>query len=547
MDVAHAYLSSILRRSRVPMEPLGFTVDWADHPRRGKFYPDAERLELPSGPASDAATVESGLFGPAAGEPAPFTLPMLSDMLLYSYGQLGRRLSLHSNSNVATLPRYGAAGWSRGTASGGGLYPVSVYWVTGAGGPVLPGVYHYSITHHAMQRLLVGDVSGTVADAIGDIGPATDQYLVLGLKFWQNSFKYNSFSYHAVTMDIGTVVQTWRMWARAHGSDVSPALWFDEERLAGLLGVRPQDEGVFAVVPLRWEQDGRAESAAPVAAPRPARQARIRTTEHELSRRVISFEAITGMQEVTVDGGRHRPAPEALKSARIDLPRDAPAADDASTTDSAAPTVPLPPPLPMDMPLRTALSTRRSSFGRFSSQRATRPDQLGSVLAAASAAAAFPCDVSDPDEGLALAGLYVFVNHVAGVAPGVYRFDPAEHALRLIGEGSRATFLQNTYFLDNYNLEQAAAVIVPTVRAAAVLEAVGARGYRLTNAVVGAVAQAVYTAAPAVDLGCGVALGFDNVAYAEEFGLQDTDEAPLLIMMVGHERPMGADFRYDLV
>lgn len=558
MDVAHEYLSAVLRRSREPMEPLGFTIDWSDHPRKGKFYPGLEQLALPSAPASDTATVRNALFAPAGEEPVPFTLPMLADMLLYSYGQVGRRLALHSNSNVATLPNYGNAGWSRGTASGGGLYPVSVYWVTGANGPVLPGVYHYSTTHHAMQRLLVGDVTGTVAEALGDAGPGTDQYLVLGLKFWQNAFKYNSFTYHAVTMDIGTVVQTWKMWARAHGSELSPALWFDEESLAGLLGVRPRDEGVFAVVPLRWERGGREKSAptlpaasaavpavpasVPVRAadsPRPAPPAaRIRTAEQELSRRVISFEAVTAMQDVTVESGRRRPAPEELKSARIDVPHGG---------APAGPAVPLPPALPMDMPLRTALTARRSSFGRFSSHRPTEPAQLSSVLAAAAAAAAFPCDVSAPDEGLALAGLYVFVNHVTGVVPGVYRYEPAGNRLRVISEGSRARFLQNTYFLDNYNLEQAGAVVVPTVRATAVLEAVGARGYRLTNAVVGAVAQAVYTAAPAVGLGCGVALGFDNVGYAEEFGLQDTDEAPLLIMMIGHERSKDADFRFDLV
>jgi SagB-type dehydrogenase family enzyme len=530
------------------MEPVDFTADWSDHPRRSKFYPDVERLALPAGTPSDLATVGGALFAPVDPEPAPFTLPVLADMLLYSYGQVGRRLALHSNSNVVTLPKYGAAGWSRGTASGGGLYPVSVYWVSGASGPTLPGVYHYSPTHHAMQRLLVGDVSATVAEAIGDIGPATDQYLVLGLKFWQNSFKYNSFSYHAVTMDIGTVVQTWKMWARAHGLEVSPALWFDEELLAGLLGVEAQDEGVLAVVPLRWADGAGARAVAPAAPPVPKlpevrdvpepRPARIRASERERSKRVVSFEAVTGMQDAAIDGARQRPAPEALKSAHIDNPHGVP--------ELGRP-VPLPPVLPMEMPLRTALSARRSSFGRFSAQRPTRTEQLGTVLAAASAAAALPCDLSTPDQGLDLAGLYVFVNHVTGVEPGVYRFDPAENQLRLIHEGSRARFLQYTYFLENYNLEQAGAVIVPTVRAAAVLDAVGARGYRLTNAVVGAIAQAVYTAAPAVGLGCGVALGFDNIAYAEELGLQDTDEVPLLIMMIGHERPMDADFRYDLV
>ena len=51
------------------------------------------------------------------------------------------------------------------------------------------------------------------------------------------------------------------------------------------------------------------------------------------------------------------------------------------------------------------------------------------------------------------------------------------------------------------------------------LDAVGDRGYRLVNATIGAVAQNVYIAAAALGLGCGVALGFDNVSYIEQLGL----------------------------
>ncbi|MGC0416008.1 nitroreductase family protein [Embleya sp. AB8] len=534
MGVAHEYLGAVLRRAREPMEPFGFEPDWADHPRRGKFYPGVENLGLPEGPARPEATVQQGLFGPEPTRPGTFDLPLLADMLLHSYGRLGRRLAHNANPSQASLPRYADAAWARGTASGGGLYPAAVYWVSGGAGPVLPGVYHYSTTHHTMQRLLTGDVSATVGAALGGgVGVDTDQYLVVGVKFWQNAFKYNSFAYHAVTMDVGTVVQTWRMWARAHGVAVSPALWFDEGRLSELVGVVPGDEGILAVVPLPWgpPKPPITDPAVPVLS-----AGRVRAVEQERSRRVRAFDTVTRVHAATLAGADRRPAPDALKNVpALPAPADEP------------PTVALPEPAPLDLSLRAALRTRRSSFGRFSAHLEVRPDQLAALLRAASTAGRYGCDVGPGAAGPPLAGLGVFVNHVAGVAPGVYRYDPDTNGLRLIAEGSRGRFLQRTYFLDNYNLEQAAAVIVPTVRASAVLDAVGARGYRLTNAVVGAVAQSVYTAAPALGLGCGVALGFDNVAYGEELGLAETGEAPLLIMLVGHERAMPADFRYDLV
>lgn len=103
--------------------------------------------------------------------------------------------------------------------------------------------------------------------------------------------------------------------------------------------------------------------------------------------------------------------------------------------------------------------------------------------------------------------------------------------------GPPGPFLQRNYFLSNYNLEQAGAVLVPTVRTTAVLDTVGDRGYRLVGGTIGAVAQTFYTTAAALGLGAGVALGFDNIAYIEELGLTGTDEAPLLIMLLGHERP----------
>lgn len=145
-----------------------------------------------------------------------------------------------------------------------------------------------------------------------------------------------------------------------------------------------------------------------------------------------------------------------------------------------------------------------------------------------------------------LAKLYAFVNHVEGLAPGAYEYDPDSRGLRMVREGRPGTFLQKNYFLSNYNLEQAGVVLVPTVRTTAVLDTVGDRGYRLVNATVGAVSQAVYTAASALELGCGVALGFDNISYIEELGLEHTGEAPLLIMMIGNERPAPADFRYEI-
>ncbi|WP_333734724.1 nitroreductase family protein, partial [Streptomyces sp. IBSBF 3010] len=204
----------------------------------------------------------------------------------------------------------------------------------------------------------------------------------------------------------------------------------------------------------------------------------------------------------------------------------------------------LPAPVFPDVSVRRALRSRRSSFGRFDATRPVTPAQLSAVLAAC-AGTSLPSD-ADPDGAVRQTRMYAFVNHVESVDPGAYVYDPEAGELRLVDAGPQGAFLQNTYFLANYNLEQAGAVLVPAVRTTAVLDAVGDRGYRLAAGTAGAVAQTFYVAAAALGLGAGVALGFDNIAYVEKLGLGDGDEAPLLIMPLGNERPRPADFRHEI-
>ncbi|WP_327233325.1 nitroreductase family protein [Streptomyces sp. NBC_01317] len=547
MGYAHEYAAAIMQRGRIPMEPADFVPDWVDRPRKAKFYPGVGGFPLPETDFPAGATVAAGCLPGAAGGPGaegafaerPFTLDALSGMLRDSYGLTGRRLGVQSNTDLAALPHYAQANWSRGTASGGGLYPVSVYWISGPSGPGTPGVHYYAAPHHAMQRLVAGDVTGEVRAALGADGTGADHdhFLVLGIKYWQNAFKYNSFSFHAVSMDLGAVLQTWRMWARARGLTIEPALWFDEPRLSRLLGVENEEEGVFAVVPLSWE------GARPTAPALPVPPA-VRHADSERSRTVLTFETLQRIHAATVEAATDRPAPGALEPATAAVP-----AGTGATVALPAPELP-------PVSVRTALRERRSSFGRFDASRPVTSGQLAATLAACAATSlgsdaerpAAPAD--GPGAGrTALPGLvtlYAFVNHVEGIEPGAYAYDPAAHELRLVVPGAPGPFLQRTYFLSNYNLEQTGAVLVPTVRTTAVLDAVGDRGYRLVNGTIGAVAQTFYTAASALGLGAGVALGFDNISYIEELGLDGTGEKPLLIMLLGNERARPADFRYEI-
>ncbi|HEV7625727.1 MAG TPA: nitroreductase family protein, partial [Streptomyces sp.] len=303
------------------------------------------------------------------------------------------------------------------------------------------------------------------------------------------------------------------------------------------------EEGIFAVVPLSWENQEQREqrgdpeeprTAARPAASRPteASVTRVTHTDVELSRKVLDFGILESVRAATAEKSGARPAPGALAAAgALPLP------------ETGEP-IPLPPPRTEQLSVREALRRRRSSFGRFDATRPISDGQLGTALAA-SAAVSLETD-AEPPGGTPLIKLYAFVNHVEGIEPGAYEYDAEAHALRLVSGGPHGEFLQRNYFLANYNLEQSGAVLVPTVRTTAVLDALGDRGYRLYGATTGAVSQAFYTVCTALGLGSGVALGFDNVSYIEQLRLERTGETPLLIMLLGHERPRPADFRYEI-
>jgi SagB-type dehydrogenase family enzyme len=553
MSVVESYALDILQRARVPMEPLDYEVDWFDQPRRHKVYPGTVRIPLPV----DRGAGRSGSGRAAAGEVSAgevpdgamsgeetgaFDLGALASMLRDSYGINGRRMAIHGNDDVAGLPSYPRATWSRGTASGGGLYPVEIYLVTSGTPGLAPGVYNYSSAHHALSRLGLGDVTGAVRSALPEGAPTAGHYLLLSVKFWKNSFKYNSFSYHVVAMDVGTILGTWRLWADANRLPCEPVLWFDEPALNTVTGVDGVRESVFAVVPLPWAGDEPGEpaaratgagSAGPSRAPGPA-VGPVRTRENERSVHHIAFEQVEAVQAAVLRAGR-RPEGSDTRAA-------------APRPDGSGRRVQLPEPREVTMPLRQALRRRRSSFGRFAEDPPLALADLHTLLRAGGAAAEVHRGPFGSDT--AMTRVAVVANHVEGLPAGAYDFDPGTGTLVERTAAELGALLQRVYFLQNYNLEQAAAVLVVVGRPRAAVRAYGPRGYRLMNAHVGAVAQYLYTTAAGLHVGCGAALGFDNVTYRELLGLAGTsgedEEWPLLIAMVGHERTDHAEFLLSL-
>jgi SagB-type dehydrogenase family enzyme len=519
-EVAMDYARRMFERQRVPLPPLGFQVDWSDQPSRHKLYLDAPKLPLPV-PFANLPSLGVEAAAARAAGPVDALLPSLDVLasVLGCYGLIDRRTQLNWNEDSTAKLRPAAPVWARPTASGGGMYPAESYLVAGSQAPLRTGVYHYDTAHHSLDRLSSANRCEELAAATG---VEAGLYLVATLKFWKNAFKYNSFSYHVVTQDVGALLASWRLVFAAAGHTVEPVLWFDEAPISAALAVDGRTEAPFVVIPL-----GPSQPIEAVVAPSTALPLRV----WEKSDRVRDFELVERVHAAALVGSQTRP-PQATSVTLTPL----------EPTDGD---VQLPTPDEAAKDLSTSLRTRRSSFGLFSARPHLSTADLGSVLATTAQMTRAGTDVEPIPRQDPWTRLWVLPNAVEGLEKRAYAYDPAGHQLIRAGEFDYGE-VQRHYALTNYNISEVAAVLVITGRLEALVAAYGARGYRMLSVEVGQLAQTSYLAATSRGLGIGAVLGIDNLAVDEFLGIEQTDERSMLFLLLGHERVGRAGYDHGL-
>lgn len=523
--VAVEYAGRMFTRQDRALPPAGFSVDWDDQPLRHKLYPGLPRRPLPSvaDSWSAAATITDALGGLREDTRVP-RLDVLGAVLATN-AVVARRLGIDWNDD--TYRRLSATGptWARPTPSGGGMYPVESYLVS-AGSASLPrGVFHYDTAHHALVEISAADRTRRIGAASRTTAPA---YLIATVRFWKNSFKYNSFCYHVVGQDTGALLASWRLALSAHGIGSAPQLWFDQGGVGAALGIDPRREEPFVVLPLGGgaaageaggpdRDEPGIDGSAPVRHPVIERSARTRT-----------FPLVE-----LVRAAGHVGSPPAVRSAgdtAITRPPDA--------TPGTTP-VALPEPPADAAALAAAFAQRESSFGRLCGARTMSRQELAGVLRTCARMAAAPVG---PDLGAGpRVRTWVVVRSVAGIAPGAYAYEPGTHSLIPVGSADLGA-LQPRYALQNYSTGQAAALLVFSGRLPAMVAAHGGAGYRLLGIEVGQAAQAAYLAAAAAGLGIGAVLGVDNGTVDRWLDL-GVEENTMLFLFLGPERATAAGYR----
>lgn len=212
----------------------GRPLDWSARPGTYKVYPEAPRFVLPKpeirgGPPLWEVIARRRSRRSFARGPLP--VGMLSQLLWAAQGisAEGQGLEL------------------RTTPSAGALYPVETYVLVQSVAGLEPGVYHYDVRGHALERLTAGDPSVRASEAALSqrFTASANVVFVWTAVFGRSVWKYAERAYRYVYLDAGHIAQNVALAAVALGlGSCQVAALFDDE-VNGLLGVDGEAESTL--------------------------------------------------------------------------------------------------------------------------------------------------------------------------------------------------------------------------------------------------------------------------------------------------------------
>ena len=364
--------------------------------------------------------------------------------------RLGEMLYLSSG---ITLQRGGNA--LRAAPSSGALFPSELYVIARSVDGLEPGLYHYDPEHHRL------DVLGALPASLGAAeADQADAAIVLSAVFRRTGYKYHNRAYRYAAADAGHLLENVRLGAHRAGMHARLLQAFDDAAAARAIRVDGVEEGVLAVMALN-----RRPASAP---PQPERFAPVVSV-------APSALGVTGIVQRATS-----------------LQREA-----APTGEITA----LPAPQPFTRDLHETIVKRRSER-RFSGE-ALPLSSLSSLLAAS----AQPAQLSGALQ------LNLVVNRVAGLAPGVYRYLPPQHALLRLRGGDHQAAVRSAALSQDVIGDAAAVLILSADRDQ--LLAQGARGYRHVLLEAGLIGERWLLGSTAAGLAaCPVGAFYDDEAAA---------------------------------
>jgi SagB-type dehydrogenase family enzyme len=483
--------------------------DWDIKPFLYKVYETAPPVEL---------TRELPDTGPPALEAIAATgAEALASRVVPDRALLGR-LGLLTNGSLdrTWTARDGRVHHFRTAGGTGAQYHLELYFVCTDLADLEAGVYHYSGIDHSLRLLRAGDFRAALVEATGDQPSVAAAPVVLAMTstFWRNAWRYRERAYRHVYWDAGTSLSHILAVAASAGVATELVFGYADPLVNALLDVEGIRESTVALVAL-----GHAE-AAPPAAPAPAR---LDLPTRRLSPAEVTFHAITDMHLASsLPTGS---AAARWRSRRWRRPAPEPTGE---LTDLR--------PLPADRlgprPVEQIIFRRRSTrnydtdveipFEEFSTlvERSTRGVASDALV-----------------PGAPLTDLYLIVNGVEGLTPGIYLHHPGRGAVELIRAGTFRKEATRIAAIQRY-AGDAHVNLYYLAHLPSVLGRFGNRGYRLAQLEGALHAGKLHLGTHALGLGAVGSTSFDD-EVVEFFSPHAAGKDYMFVTVFGKRRRTG--------
>lgn len=202
-------------------------------PERYKTYPGSVRIALPSSSPEPLMTLDQALTerrSVRSFRPEPVALRQLGYLLWAATGVQRREHRFESR----TAP------------SAGGLYPIETYVVVNNVQDLEPGLYHYWIRAHELERLRAGDLRQAIAAAaVGQtMCAAAAAVFVWTAIFARTTSKYGQRAYRYIYLDAGHIAENLALAAVSLGLGTCPIGALLDDEVNKLLEVDGVEESV---------------------------------------------------------------------------------------------------------------------------------------------------------------------------------------------------------------------------------------------------------------------------------------------------------------
>lgn len=204
-----------------------------------KEYPRAKTVILPKPNNLDSVTFGSVLKDRKSSrnfnKNKYLRLEDISTLLLYSCGLI----------NKSSSPRH----LFRTHPSGGGRYPLEIYFVANKTNVISRGIYHYRIDTHQLELIRDGSFVDTVILSLTNKQMAiASGYIIISSIFERTLMKYGDVGYRFILEEAGAVMQNLYLVGAAIGIKILALAGVEEENINDILDFDGTEESMISLL-----------------------------------------------------------------------------------------------------------------------------------------------------------------------------------------------------------------------------------------------------------------------------------------------------------